>query len=128
MDRERSIGTLYVDHQIIAKEVNWPLLSGLLSMHKSLRLAVSLYNLIEISAATDNAQKVSRAELIDSLNPVWVLERLVVEKKRGAKLRMGILLPQTASTVFRFCGAPLDSPFLSFRFEGAFGYERAVMA
>jgi hypothetical protein len=41
---------------------------------------MSIYNLIEISAATDKAQAVRRTEFIDSLHPIWILERLVVEK------------------------------------------------
>ena len=74
------VRTLYIDHQIIAKETNWPQLLTVLAQHKSLRLVVSIYNLIEISAATDKAKAIKRAEFIDSLHPAWILERFMVEK------------------------------------------------
>jgi hypothetical protein len=80
MPDDQNIRTLYVDHQIIAKEANWPQLSDLLERDKSLRLAISIYNLAEISSASDKAQALRCVEFVDSLKPLWVLERLIVQK------------------------------------------------
>src|SRR5260370_3274089 len=72
--------TLYVDHQFIARETkgqpaNWQQLAALLAANPEWRLAVSECNLLEIASDGDKARAGRRAAFIDSLKPVWMMER-----------------------------------------------------
>src|SRR5947209_451499 len=70
---------LYIDHSIIARETNWPALEGA-ARSTVVRPVISMWNLVEIAFATDKAQKRARAAFIDSLKPLWVFERIVIQK------------------------------------------------
>ena len=72
--------TIYIDHNILACEKNWPELSRLFSQNTDLRLAISDWNLLEIICTCDKPQAIRRAELIDSLNPLWIMDRLFIQQ------------------------------------------------
>jgi hypothetical protein len=78
--------TVYIDHHIIARETgghpaNWQLLATILADNPDWRLAVSECNLLEIASDGDKARARRRAAFIDSLKPVWMMERLDIQKR-----------------------------------------------
>jgi hypothetical protein len=70
---------LYTDHSIIARETNWPAIEAA-AKSTVVRPVMSLWNLVEIALASDKSQRRTRASFIDSLKPLWVFERLVIQK------------------------------------------------
>ena len=77
--------TLYLDHQYIAREAggqpaHWQQLGAMLAANSEWRLAVSECNLLEIASDGDKARARRRATFIDSLKPVWMMERLDIQK------------------------------------------------
>ena len=45
------------------------------------RLVLSAWNLYEIGAGADEAQKCGRLAFLESLKPLWAVERLDVQKQ-----------------------------------------------
>lgn len=72
--------TVYLDHSVIAKEILWPDIAGIFGAGPNVRLAISDWNILEIAAGTDHAQGIKRAAFLDSLKPLWMVERLSVAK------------------------------------------------
>jgi hypothetical protein len=87
------VKTLYADHHFIAREANgqptnWKTLVALLADNPHWRLAVSECNLLEIAFDGDKSRALRRADFLDSLRPVWMMERLDIQKHEvGAFLR-----------------------------------------
>lgn len=71
---------LYVDHSVVAGEAWWPYLEQAVRSGK-MRLALSLWNLFEIGAAEDAAQQERRLTFLQSLDPLWVVERRAIQKQ-----------------------------------------------
>lgn len=71
--------TLYIDHSIVSTEPLWPHLEQALGTGK-VRLVLSLWNLYEISRATDKAQQERRLAFLLGFDPLWIIERVAVEK------------------------------------------------
>jgi hypothetical protein len=71
--------TIYIDHSIVSTESLWPHLEQVLGTSK-IRLVLSLWNLYEISRATDRAQQERRLAYLLGFNPLWIFERVAVEK------------------------------------------------
>lgn len=46
-----------------------------------MRIAASEWNLVEISNGSDRKQAIRRAEFVERLKPVWIMERLVIQKQ-----------------------------------------------
>jgi hypothetical protein len=46
-----------------------------------LRLVLSIWNLFEIGAASDGAQQKKRLSFLERLDPVWIVERVEVQKQ-----------------------------------------------
>lgn len=65
--------TLYVDHSIVAKP-QYRLLLETLLRGGEYRLVLSLWNLAEMAAATDEVQRAERLEYLQQFSPRWVLE------------------------------------------------------
>jgi hypothetical protein len=65
--------TFYLDHQIFAREDNWPIIRCALDNQASVRLVCSQWNLIEVAFASDEKQRTRRANFIDSLKPLWIM-------------------------------------------------------
>jgi hypothetical protein len=77
------VKTLYADHHFIPREANgqptnW---AGLLADNPDWRLVISECNLLEIAFDGDNPRALRRAEFLDSLRPVWMMERLDIHKQ-----------------------------------------------
>lgn len=73
--------TLYIDHSIVSHEASWEDLRRAIEPGK-VRLALSVWNLVEIGGATDEAQRERRLTfLIDDLCPLWVVERRAIQRQ-----------------------------------------------
>jgi hypothetical protein len=48
---------------------------------KRLQLALSLWNLVEIGSATDLAQREKRLAFLERFDPLWIVERVVVQRE-----------------------------------------------
>jgi hypothetical protein len=48
---------------------------------EKVRLALSLWNLIEIGMAADAAQRERRLDFLEGLNPIWVVERRAIQRQ-----------------------------------------------
>jgi hypothetical protein len=73
--------TLYIDHSIVAHEPSWEDLRRAIEPGK-VRLALSVWNLVEIGGGADEAQRERRlAFLIDGLCPLWVVERRAIQQQ-----------------------------------------------
>jgi hypothetical protein len=71
---------LYLDHSVIAHEPWWPRIDAAVSSGDA-RLAVSVWNLIEIGGATDRKQQERRLEFLERNNPLWIVERVAVQRQ-----------------------------------------------
>jgi hypothetical protein len=69
---------LYLEHSAVSQESWWPQIDAILALGR-VRLAVSLWNLVEIGGATDRAQQDRRLAFLDRQNPVWIVERVDVQ-------------------------------------------------
>jgi hypothetical protein len=72
--------TLYIDHSVVAHEASWKPIDDILSSGK-VRLALSVWNLVEIGLATDKAQQARRLAFLEKHNPVWIVERIPLQKQ-----------------------------------------------
>lgn len=73
--------TLYIDHSIVTHEASWEDLRRAIEPGK-IRLALSVWNLVEIGAAADEAQREQRLTfLVDGLRPLWVVERRAIQRQ-----------------------------------------------
>jgi hypothetical protein len=72
--------TFYLDHQIFAREDNWPIIRCVLDNQTSVRLVCSQWNLIEVNFALDEKQRTHRSNFIDSLNPLWIMNGRDIQK------------------------------------------------
>ena len=70
---------LYLDHSIVSHEPSWQSVSDTLAL-PGFRLALSIWNLVEIGSATDDQQRERRLSFLERLNPLWVRERIQVQK------------------------------------------------
>ncbi|MCK1479447.1 hypothetical protein IVB27_33070 [Bradyrhizobium sp. 197] len=71
---------LYLDHSVIAHEAHWPQLDAVVASG-GVRLAVSVWNLIEIGSATDRKQQERRLNFLERNNPLWIVERVAVQRQ-----------------------------------------------
>jgi hypothetical protein len=73
--------TLYIDHSIVTHEPSWEDLRRAIEPGK-VRLALSVWNLLEIGGAGDEAQRAQRLTfLIEGLRPLWVVERRAIQRQ-----------------------------------------------
>jgi hypothetical protein len=72
--------TLYLDHSIVTHPDSWTPVDDVLTSGKA-RLALSLWNLFEIGSASDRAQQDQRLTFLAKFNPLWVLERVQIERR-----------------------------------------------
>ena len=72
--------TFYIDHSVVAREAWWPYLRRAVS-DDGCRIVLSVWNLFEIGAAEDEAQKCARLAFFESLSPLWAVERLGVQRQ-----------------------------------------------
>lgn len=74
------LSKLYIDHSVISHPEWWPnireaVLSG------EVRIALSLWNLFEVGAASDQAQREVRLAFLESLDPLWLVERRGIQRQ-----------------------------------------------
>lgn len=75
-----STSILYIDHSVVADAAAWPQFHETVSKGR-MRLALSLWNLFEIGAADDVAQQERRLSFLESLDPIWVVERRAIQRQ-----------------------------------------------
>jgi len=71
---------LYIDHSVVSHEPSWAPLGEVLASSK-LRLALSLWNLVEIANAADQAQRERRLSFLERFKPLWIVERVEVQRQ-----------------------------------------------
>jgi hypothetical protein len=75
------VRTLYIDHSIVTHEPSWQDVSQAVGSGK-VRLALSVWNLVEIGAASDEAQREHRLTFFcEAQVPVWVVERRAIQRQ-----------------------------------------------
>jgi hypothetical protein len=84
------VPTLYIDHSPVTHEPSWGPLQDVLAA-KKLRLALSLWNLVEIGSATDAVQREKRLRFLEQFDPLWIVERVDVHRQE-ARLPLGRML------------------------------------
>jgi hypothetical protein len=77
---QKDVRTLYTDHSIITHEPSWASVSEAVETDK-IRLALSVWNLFEIGNAADEAQRKQRLAFLKGLNPLYVVERLDIQRQ-----------------------------------------------
>jgi hypothetical protein len=73
------MATLYIDHSIVAHPPSWSAVDDVLTRGKA-QLALSLWNLFEIGSASDRAQQDQRLAFLAKFNPLWILERIAIQR------------------------------------------------
>jgi hypothetical protein len=71
---------VYLDHSLVTYGPSWPSLQ-LLFQDSSYQLGLSIWNLLEIAAASDVAQRKARLAFLTDLKPVWLLDHVYVRKQ-----------------------------------------------
>lgn len=71
---------LYLDHSAISNETWWPQIDAVL-VTGQVRLALSMWNLVEIGSATDRKQQDRRLAFLEQHHPLWVVERVAVQRQ-----------------------------------------------
>jgi hypothetical protein len=74
------VNILSVDHSVVSHESWWPAVSAIVTSGK-ICAALSVWNLVEIGAATDAGQLERRLAFLDSLEPVWLVERRDIQRQ-----------------------------------------------
>ncbi|MEW6657690.1 MAG: hypothetical protein AB1424_03420 [Thermodesulfobacteriota bacterium] len=64
----------------MANKDNLPMLASLCAPNTGLRLVVSQWLLVEIRNFGDRIGAIKRGEFLDSLNPLWMIERLHIQR------------------------------------------------
>src|SRR5665213_1378457 len=72
--------TLYIDHSIVAHEPSWEDLRRAIGSGK-VQLALSVWNLVEIGLAADEAQRERRLAFLKELAPLYVVERRPIQRQ-----------------------------------------------
>jgi hypothetical protein len=75
-----SMPSLYIDHSIITHEPSWKPMEAVLTGGKA-QLALSLWNLFEIGSASDKTQQAQRLAFLEKFTPLWILERVEIERQ-----------------------------------------------
>jgi hypothetical protein len=71
---------LYIDHSIVTHPSSWGAVDDVLTRGEA-RLALSLWNLFEIGSASDRAQQDQRLAFLTKFNPLWILERIAIQRQ-----------------------------------------------
>jgi hypothetical protein len=71
---------LYIDHSVVSDPTMWPAVEQA-AASGDVQLALSLWNLFEIGAASDMVQQNKRLAFLEALNPLWLVERRAVQKQ-----------------------------------------------
>jgi hypothetical protein len=77
---EPTVPTLYLDHSIVTHSASWTSVDDIFTSGKA-QLTLSLWNLFEIGSASDRAQQDQRLAFLMKANPLWVLERVQIERR-----------------------------------------------
>lgn len=72
--------TLYIDHSIVTHEPSWEGLRRAIGSGK-VRLGLSVWNLCEIGAAADQAQRKHRLAFLSGLAPLYIVERRALQRQ-----------------------------------------------
>jgi hypothetical protein len=72
--------TFYIDHSVVTREAWWPYLRRAVS-DDGCKIVLSVWNLFEIGAASDQAQQSARLAFFESLNPLWAVDRRSLQKQ-----------------------------------------------
>ncbi|MBP2309972.1 hypothetical protein GBZ48_26240 [Azospirillum melinis] len=72
--------TLYIDHSVVSRESLWQDIRESVSAG-TVRLALSMWNLVEIGRAGDCSQRIRRLSFLTENNPLWILERREIQKQ-----------------------------------------------
>ena len=72
--------TLSIDHSVVTNETWWPALADGVKAGE-IRLLLSVWNLVEIGFAEDEAQQARRLDFLTSLKPWWLFERLQIQRQ-----------------------------------------------
>jgi hypothetical protein len=73
---------VYLDHSLVTHEPSWPSLQSLFQEpDPPYQLGLSIWNLLEIAAASDVAQRKARLAFLNSLKPIWFLDHVYVRKQ-----------------------------------------------
>jgi hypothetical protein len=73
------MATIYLDHSIITHPASWKPVEDVLTSGKA-QLVLSLWNLFEIGSASDKAQQDQRLAFLMKFNPLWILERIQIQR------------------------------------------------
>ncbi len=88
---------VYLDHSLVTYELSWPSLQRLFQ-DPSYQLGLSIWNLLEIAAASDVAQRKPRLAFLTDLKPVWLLDHVYVRKQEVMRFlwprRFGATAPE----------------------------------
>jgi len=74
------VKTFYIDHSIVAHEPSWQGVNQVIGSGK-IRLALSVWNLVEIGSAADEAQRERRLVFLEGLCPLWLVERRAIQRQ-----------------------------------------------
>jgi hypothetical protein len=74
------IPSLYLEHSAISNEIWWPQIDAVLATGQ-VRLALSLWNLVEIGGDKDRPRQDRRLAFLEQHDPLWVVERVVVQRQ-----------------------------------------------
>lgn len=72
------------DHSIVSYEPSWQSVKEILAL-PGFQLVLSVWNLVEIGSATDKVQREKRLAFLEEFNPLWVHERVQVQKREVTK-------------------------------------------
>lgn len=72
---------VYVEHSALVHEAGWNSITKLFGPASGARVVASDWNLIEIASGADRAQVTRRAEFLDSLRPLWMMERVRIQER-----------------------------------------------
>ena len=71
---------VYLEHSYLAKEDNWPSIIEFFR-EDGYTAVVSDWNIVEISQASDRKQAKRRVRFLESLNPLWMINKVEIQKK-----------------------------------------------
>jgi hypothetical protein len=98
---------VYLDHSLVTNDPSWPSLQRLFQDSRY-QLGLSIWNLLEIAAASDLAQRKARIAFLSSLKPVWLFDHVYVRKQEVKRFLChgGSTLPRPNCCMHHICPKP----------------------
>jgi hypothetical protein len=119
-----------LEHSYLVKEENWDSLSQFFKDNKSYKPVLSDWTIVEISQASDLSQAKRRIAFVESLSPLWLVNKLKVQKQelRSFLYRFYWGLPISPYSAFTADFADVSEEVIPIELKGDWTFKSFVLS